>query len=362
MTEGRARKRAVQMKTDFFTGADDDALYTALALMDAENQAMVRLSREGRIITMTEGATGVLALSPMQDIGAAFSEYGADMLRKALQSGGELRFAERFGGKEYEVHLLPTAEGAMLCLQGCRPRTNLRQIMSQRTSESLNRLLFALGLNDEDDNSGIRKYALQMVRLNDHADWLEGTADAAARMRLANADLAAVCRDCAGMVNKRCRSCTVEVCAADALYAVFDVRLIQIALLNLLTNAVKAHAKHVVITLSRAGGSLSILVQDDGDGLNAEHLGLYFDGWKGEFDPQQYLERHARGEICGTGLPVVQTIAQAHGGRVFFAQEEAGGTAFRLVFPDSLIAELPGVTSPLPESGFSAEELELSIL
>mgnify|MGYP001544440561 CR=1 FL=1 len=86
------------------------------------------------------------------------------------------------------------------------------------------------------------------------------------------------------------------------------------AIRNLLTNAVHyapAGSTITVSTLHRVTGSVTIAVDDEGAGVDADELDLMFDaGWRG--DPSRTSARADGG--AGLGLAIVNSIAQAHGG------------------------------------------------
>jgi two-component system sensor histidine kinase PhoQ len=93
---------------------------------------------------------------------------------------------------------------------------------------------------------------------------------------------------------------------------------------NVLDNAFKWAKSRVRVSATFGGGSLSLLVEDDGPGIAAEEL-------------ERVLQRGARADQSvpgqGIGLAVVRDIADAYGGHVKIARSQLGGAAITLVLP-----------------------------
>lgn len=108
-----------------------------------------------------------------------------------------------------------------------------------------------------------------------------------------------------------------------------DQQLIQRALSNLLSNAIRHTAENGHITLSAQATEKEIMlsVRDNGEGINSEHLPLIFDlFFRGE-------EARSATENTGLGLAIVKTIAELHGGKIQAVSEPGSGSCFTLVLP-----------------------------
>lgn len=139
-------------------------------------------------------------------------------------------------------------------------------------------------------------------------------------------DLSALWLESATVVRERFpgREVTLEVHPDMSVHG--DIRLLRIALENLLDNAWKysAHQPHALIT---AGSQLQdqetiYFVRDNGIGFDMAYAGKLF--W-----PFQRL--HAQSQFAGTGigLVTVQRVVAMHGGRVWAdAQPERGATFY----------------------------------
>ncbi|MBI5515458.1 MAG: HAMP domain-containing histidine kinase [Deltaproteobacteria bacterium] len=109
-----------------------------------------------------------------------------------------------------------------------------------------------------------------------------------------------------------------------------DERALQLALFNLLDNAVKyARGTPEVVVRVRRDGRLAVLeVEDHGPGIDPE-------------DARRVFERFYRGRLgregdargSGIGLALVKHIARAHGGDVTVHPAPEGGALFRLTLP-----------------------------
>ncbi len=147
-------------------------------------------------------------------------------------------------------------------------------------------------------------------------------------------------------------------------FAEVDEEAVQLALLNLLDNAVKYGAKAVEVTVSLSDGSTRkvrgsdpwiIAVRDDGPGIPAEERKQLFERF---FRGRQAVRSQERGS--GIGLSLVQFVAEAHGGRVTVAEPDDGGkgTVFNLVLPSAEPPEEPGPEEPVSKKSATEKKLD----
>jgi signal transduction histidine kinase len=107
---------------------------------------------------------------------------------------------------------------------------------------------------------------------------------------------------------------------------------IQQVLDNLVENALRHGEGTVRLTVRRDtdpgaplpdGPGVEVVVEDEGEGIAAEHLGLVFTKfWRG-----------ARRGGTGLGLYVVRGLVEAHDGRISVGVSEHGGARFRFTLP-----------------------------
>jgi signal transduction histidine kinase len=117
-------------------------------------------------------------------------------------------------------------------------------------------------------------------------------------------------------------------CSCDVLSrrARLDRERVCQALVNVLQNALDASpaGKEVRICASRNGGSLRIVIEDQGTGIPAEHLECIF---------KPFFTTKPKG--TGLGMAITQRIVKEHGGEILVESSQGVGTRVSLDFPDS---------------------------
>ena len=99
---------------------------------------------------------------------------------------------------------------------------------------------------------------------------------------------------------------------------------LQLALNNLLCNALRHARSTVQLSAERSDGWLVLAVDDDGPGVDAalrERI----------FQPYVQLQQHSHG--FGLGLAIVRVIAEKHRGHADVVDSALGGARFRLLLP-----------------------------
>ena len=140
------------------------------------------------------------------------------------------------------------------------------------------------------------------------------------------------CLDRARLVAER-KQMTMEVAQADDAAVTGDRELLEYAIYNLLTNAVKYSPAGSTVTVKseRAGDQLRLSVADQGMGMDAAEVKHIFDKF--------YRTKRAEAagiEGTGIGLSIVQEIIRHHGGRIDVASQPGHGSCFTLILPVKL--------------------------
>lgn len=139
-----------------------------------------------------------------------------------------------------------------------------------------------------------------------------------------------------------------------------DLRLLQRALMNVISNAMKftEPGGHIRLTLGRHKNRIRLTVWDDGCGIPAYQMANVFR--QKEFREPMHDPRQG----IGLGLGLARKILQVHGGNLLLESQEGQGTAVYLILPESqdknVMPLATTVRRPDYSGGFNKLLLELS--
>jgi signal transduction histidine kinase/ActR/RegA family two-component response regulator len=139
---------------------------------------------------------------------------------------------------------------------------------------------------------------------------------------------------CRPLVSRHHHELVVDIGCTRALTIDGDeARLVQV-ITNLLSNAAKytAPGGHLRLGAQEAGGTLTVIVEDDGPGLSADALAAVFEPFA---QGPRTLDRAEGG--LGLGLALARSLLQLHGGTLAVeGREPANGTRFIVQLPTAL--------------------------
>jgi two-component system, OmpR family, phosphate regulon sensor histidine kinase PhoR len=145
--------------------------------------------------------------------------------------------------------------------------------------------------------------------------------------------LAAVTADC--LPRAADRSIRLELSCPDSLVAEVNAPLLEQAVINLVDNAIKYSEPGRTVRLSadeepaaEGGGAVRIVVEDEGCGIDGEHLPRLFERF---YRVDKARSRKLGG--TGLGLSIVKHIVQAHDGTVAVQSEPGKGSTFTIRLP-----------------------------
>ena len=128
----------------------------------------------------------------------------------------------------------------------------------------------------------------------------------------------------------RLRNVTLAANVDARVRARFAPDKVERVLMNLLTNALRHTPTDgsVAVRVEPSAGEVCVLVEDTGEGLDAEAQARMFERfWRGD------RSRSSRG--AGLGLAIARGLVEAHGGRIWAEDREGGGARVCFTLPSS---------------------------
>lgn len=358
------------MAENFFTDLEDSALRALLSRTALRDAALITVGPSLHMENCNEAARQLTGLHPMERADQVLSDAAAEALQTCLSARTPQTVYEELDGTVYRLEILPHRDGALLAFLSEDRASydgSLRVIHAKSVQYLGSLLADAEQVEDPELAAHLRRECLRLHRLLTHSDFLHDP-PLTEQLRLHYDDLSALCRDAAQSAAESARSAGVrqiDVQAPDSCLALVESRLVRTALYNLLSNALRVTPADgdIRIILTDDGAFYTITVADRGPGLDAELFHTLLTGWQRASSLEDYLSINRQGASLGLGLPLVQRIAQVHGGSLLLSPREGGGSELHLS-----LAHLPAsladhnLRAPMIlEDSYSLEEIEFSI-
>lgn len=115
---------------------------------------------------------------------------------------------------------------------------------------------------------------------------------------------------------------------SEAVFVDADIKLLKRAMDNLVRNTYKYAQNHIQILITKDNNSISITVNDDGEGVDEKHWPFLFDAF---YSANESRNKKQSGH--GLGLAIVKQIALCHNASVEVGHSELGGARFQFSMP-----------------------------
>lgn len=285
-----------------------------------------RVNRAARSLALAPGMEVLpLLLTGIEE----YPSFSGGCLSLQLQVGGQSRGATVTGLSDAHVFLLdPEEEDEALRAMALAAR-ELRQPLSNLIAIMDNLLPRALS----DGNEKGREW---MARLSRGLYQMEKTIGNMSDAGICQVSFQPEMRDIPAIFEEIFEKAEALLSTAGAvlhytgpnqkIYSLIDARLMERAVWNVLSNALKFQPTGCEIhaSLTRRGQYLRLCVQDNGPGLGSDILGSLFTRYR----RQPGLEDSRYG--IGLGMRILRSAAVCHGGTVLIDQPESGGTRVSL--------------------------------
>ncbi len=359
---------------NFVSQLDAGALKELLDNTVLKGTALIQVGEKRHIENMNEEGKRVTGLHPMSIIDEILSIGACTALRDCIENKVSHTIMEELDEKIYELHIVPNRKGALLAyLVGDRSvfDGSLRIIQEQSASYIRPILEFAgeLEKSDKENANKLRKQCLKMKRMFSHSEFLHEP-PVMGQLDLKLNDISKICRLSAKAV-KEIKGKEIKLSIPPSCIVLSEQKLIRMALYNLLSNAIKSVPKEkeeeneVILSLSPGPEFIKLTVSDRGEGMNPKFYESAISGWRRPVSIDEYYYFAREKAPLGFGLPIVNYVAQLHGGSLMFSKREGGGSEFHMTIAKNLeISNESGSlgTPAFVDDGYELEDIEFSVL
>ncbi len=335
-----------------FLAASLDGLPEAVLLADAQGSVMLANRRAAALFEVEDAGelTGLSLPRLLEEMGSASGIDWPSELRAVAEQRAALSVPVQLAGHgDFLVSVAPApdADGPRLIV-ACADISSIKAAQRQReealafVTHDLRSPLSSIALLADLHRRGIQPLGpdammLEVQRLANRAltlseDFVRLAQAESKPLEMASGDLCALVlearRDVAPQALASAITLDFVPPAGGMAIGFFDRELLQRAVGNLLTNAIKFSPPNskVTVSVTLREGAFLIRVQDQGPGLNAQQLSKLFGAYvRVGADPAQ--------AGVGLGLQFVQRVADRHGGWVRAESTPGQGARFDLLVP-----------------------------
>ncbi|MBS0615299.1 MAG: PAS domain-containing protein [Verrucomicrobia bacterium] len=339
-----------------------------VAILESLVEGVIALDNEGHVKYINKTAKDMLKLSPAPALGEFLSdlEGHTELLKRChtllaeARKDGSMRmdtFVMQNGGKTY-LDLIavpkPYEGGAVLVIQDKSSQYQVVEMGKDFIANASHELRtpitiikgFAETLQDLPEispellNDIVEKIVRNCHRMETLVKNLLTLSDIESLpfARVQECDVAALLDNCKQMLLAVHEEVQIGIQAPDELLIQADPDLLELALMNLMENAVKYSPKPAKITLTArsTNGDAQIDIADQGMGIPPDDLPHIFERF---FTVDKARSRSMGG--AGLGLSLVKTIIEKHGGTITATSTLGKGTTFTIRLPRRRV-----ITSP----------------
>jgi len=293
-------------------------------------------------------------------------ENTANSLKNCIQTKSPCSVEEELDGIDYKVEMIPHQGGALLVFhhQTRVVFDGTLRVLQSHGSRYLGTMLQNISdLPASDGKKNLYQSCLRMIRMFRHAELLHDLSHIES-LQLQRTNMVDFC-DTVAKDTKDFTNRDVEVRAPATCIAMIDRELMQLALYNLLTNALRVTPPEIPVQLSLSNQpeSVVISVADRGQGLNPALYNDLLSGWAYPMSLEDLFTLTRENTPPGFGLPLAYHIAQLHGGSLLLTPRKDGGSELHLSISklsENLSEELHSSLS-FESVSYSLAELEFSV-
>ena len=186
---------------------------------------------------------------------------------------------------------------------------------------------------DEEHLQSCHEEILRLTRLVNDLEKLSQLENENTVLRKTEFDIRDLAQKIALSVEPECLQRHISISVrGDKKDIVADPDRLRQVLLNLVSNSLKytGEGGHIVISIHDGEAKTTIEVEDDGSGIQKDHLPYIFDRFY-----RADASRSSKSGGAGIGLAIVKAIVQMHGGTITVQSEPESGTKFTIVLPSA---------------------------